>query len=156
MSLKKHVAWFAFVMSFLILFCGNPSQSGEAGLSPRDIDWCDESYKIYQQVGERTFLEMQRWSLRARVCRHLYNDPVWNYEGVGRSARLAERSGFYVDAEIEKSKQQAAMGVANPGIRLPEKEITLKQKVTQLEQKVRQLEAEIAEKDKKLSAQCAE
>ena len=156
MSLKKHVAWFAFVMSFLFLFCGNPSVGGEAGLSPRDIDWCDENYQFYQHIGERKFLEMQRWSLRARVCRHLYNDPIWSYQGVGRSQRLAEKSGAYVDAEIEKSKQQAAMGVANPGIQMPEKEITLKQKVTQLEQRVRQLEAEIAEKDKELSAKCAE
>ena len=156
MLLKRHIAWFAFVMSFLILFCGIPSQGEEVGLSPRDIDWCDENYRYYQHLGEGKFLEVQRWSLKARVCTHLYKDPVWKYEGVGRSGRLAERSAFYVNKEVEKSMKQAAMGVSNPGMELPEKEVTLKQKVTKLEQRVRQLKAEVAEKDKLLSEKCAE
>ncbi len=153
MTGSKYVAFGVFLISSLFLLGGTDVQGVENRLSDRDIDWCDENFKYFEQLGERKFLEVQRWSLKARVCIHLYKDPIWSYEGKVRTERLASRSTFYMDQEIERSKKQAEVGVANPGITPEAKEKTSDQRIFDLEKKVKELEMVIAKKDALLEEQ---
>ena len=50
-------------------------------LSENDIDWCTENLTYYDALGRHAFLENQHWSMKARVCAHLYDDPLVSQEG---------------------------------------------------------------------------
>ena len=76
------------------------------------IDWCEEEKARYDVLND--WLGQQQYSLEARICANLYEDPLWAYQGSDRVERLIERSHFYVLAEIEESKEEAGKGVIDP------------------------------------------
>ena len=104
------------LLSFLFVVVPYVVIAVENKLTAEKIDWCDENYQFYQLLGVHKFLQIQRWSLKARVCTHLYKDPLWIDEGIDRRARLVDRSGIYMEQEIENSRKQAERGLSNLGI----------------------------------------
>ena len=119
----------------------------EERLSANDIDWCGENLTYYQAVGEYDFLDSQSWSMRARVCSHLYKDPLWRYEGSDRSARLMDRSTYYIEFEIQKSKERAETGRWNLEANQMANKDESEKKIKEL------LEQEIENKDKMIEEQ---
>ncbi len=116
-------------------------------LTENDIFYCNENYEQYKIIGDYEFLVRERHTLEARVCVHLYNDPLWADTSKYRTAKLLERGNYYVNVEIEKSKANAEAGT----IPQPEKPISDMQKainqITALEKKVLDLEKKLAQKD---------
>jgi len=116
-------------------------------LTENDIFYCEENYEQYKIIGEYDFLVRERHILEARVCVYLYNDPLWADTSKYRTAKLLERGNYYVNVEIEKSKENAESGT----IPQPEKPISDMQKainqITALEKKVSDLEKKLAQKD---------
>jgi len=116
-------------------------------LTENDIFYCEENYEQYKLIGEYDFLVRERHTLEARVCVHLYNDSLWADTSKYRIAKLLERGNYYVNVEIEKSKENAEAGT----IPQPEKPISDMQKainqITALEKKVSDLEKKLAQKD---------
>ena len=76
------------------------------------IDWCEEEKARYDVLND--WLGQQQYSLEARICANLYEDPLWSYEGADRAERLIERSHFYVLAEIQESEEEAKKGIDDP------------------------------------------
>ena len=116
-------------------------------LTENDIFYCEENYEQYKIIGEYEFLVREQHTLEARVCVHLYNDPLWSDTSKYRTTKLLERGNYYVNVEIEKSKENAESGT----IPQPEKPISDMQKainqITTLEKKVSDLEKKLAQKD---------
>ena len=76
-------------------------------LSENDIDWCKENLTYYLTLGRTDFLKNHQWSMRARVCSHLYSDPLWSSKGANHTANLIKRSAHYMHYEIELSQERA-------------------------------------------------
>ncbi len=127
------------------LIIGTNSISAKDTLTANDIDWCSENLYYYNAVGEYAFLESQSWSMDARVCTHLYKDPLWDHEGADRTARLVDRSAYYIEFEIQKSKERAESGRWNPDSAPVEQ--SLDDKIMELEHRVMELERELKNKD---------
>lgn len=140
-------------LALMLLVAPVQSFSQTEYLTQNDIEYCEENYEQYKLIGEYQFLERERRTIESRVCVHLYEDPVWDYTGVSRDARLLERGNYYVDAEIAKSKANADTGI----VPQEEKPVTDLQKagakILELEKEVAALEKKIAQKDAIIAAQ---
>jgi len=110
------------VLSFFILSLGlfsNPNLSfGEFPayeLTENDMEWCEEVFPQYEALGLQWFLENYHYSIKARVCGSLYEDPIWE-EAVGedRLKKLQERSNYYLELEIKESEEEAKVGIDDP------------------------------------------
>lgn len=116
-------------------------------LIENDIMYCEENFEQYKLIGDYEFLEREKRTLEARVCVHLYADPVWDYSGKDRLARLLERGNHYVDVEIAQSRENAKIGT----IPQQEKPLTetqeMKAKILVLEKKIAELEKKISQKN---------
>lgn len=122
-------------------------------LSENDIDWCKENLTYYSALGRHAFLENQHWSMRARVCAHLYDDPLWQSSSPDRAAQLIERSAYYIDYEIEMSENRAKTGVWNPGTKPVSERETLEDQLRRQGQRIVELEKIIEQKDQLISEQ---
>ena len=83
-------------------------------LTENDIEWCHDLYSQYKTLGLSWFLENYHYSIEARVCASLYEDQIWQYEGDDRIQKLVERSKYFVELEIEESKNEAQSGQIDP------------------------------------------
>ncbi len=84
-------------------------------LTENDMEWCDEVFPLYEKLGLQWFLENHHYSIKARVCGSLYEDPIWE-EAVGedRLKKLQVRSNYYVELEIKESEEEAKVGIDDP------------------------------------------
>lgn len=146
--MKAYGLFFCFVLGVVI----QPAFS-EDYLTKDDIAYCEENYGQYKLIGDYDFLERERRTIEARVCVHLYNDPLWSYSGGDREDKLLKRGNYYVDLEIQKSYENAANGT----IPQEEKPISDLQKagmrILELEKKVNDLEVKVAKKDAVINEQ---
>ncbi len=46
-------------------------------LTENDMEWCDEVFPLYEKLGLQWFLENHHYSIKARVCGSLFEDPIW-------------------------------------------------------------------------------
>lgn len=116
-------------------------------LTKNDITYCEENYEQYKLIGEYEFLERERRTIEARVCVHLYNDPIWADTSQYRLERLLERGNYYVNVEIEKSEKNAQTGTI-PQEAEPISELDrAHNQIVDLERKVMELERKITQKD---------
>ena len=122
-------------------------------LSENDIDWCTENLTYYDALGRHAFLENQHWSMKARVCAHLYDDPLWGSNSPDRMAQLIERSAYYVNQEIEMSEERAKTGVWNPDAKPVTETESLEEKLERQGQRIVELEKIIEQKDQLISEQ---
>ena len=83
-------------------------------LTENDIEWCHDLYPQYKTLGLNWFLENYHYSIEARVCASLYEDQIWQYKGDDRMTKLVERSKYFVELEIEESKNEAESGQIDP------------------------------------------
>ncbi|MGI0010026.1 MAG: hypothetical protein ACREAE_01335, partial [Nitrosopumilaceae archaeon] len=83
-------------------------------LTENDIEWCHDVYLQYKTLGLSWFLENHNYSIEARVCASLYEDQMWQYEGNDRIKKLVERSKYFIELEIEESKNEAQSGQIDP------------------------------------------
>ena len=60
------------------------------------------------------FIKNYHYSIEARVCGSLYEDPLWTNEGEDRMQKLLERSMHYIELEIQESAEEAKSGVNDP------------------------------------------
>lgn len=88
--------------------------AAEFEFSLNDIEFCHEVYPQYETLGLDWFLENYHYSIEARVCGSLYEDPLWSYEGDDRMQKLLERSKHYIELEIQESKEEAKTGINDP------------------------------------------
>ena len=88
--------------------------AAEIELSENDIEWCHELHPQYETLGLEWFLENYHYTIEARVCARLYQDPIWDYEGGDRIDKLLERSKFYIELEILESQEEAKSGIIDP------------------------------------------
>ncbi len=88
--------------------------AAEIELSENDIEWCHELHPQYETLGLEWFLENYHYTIEARVCASLYDDPIWDYEGGDRIDKLLERSKFYIKLEILESQEEAKSGIIDP------------------------------------------
>ena len=86
----------------------------DGALTENDIEWCHEAYLEYKTLGLNWFLENYHYSIEARVCASLYEDQIWQYQGDDRIKKLVERSKYFVELEIEESKNEAQSGQIDP------------------------------------------
>ena len=133
------------IFALFLLICPSAVDAADS-LSANDIDWCGENLTYYKAVGEYDFLESQSWAMRARVCTHLYKDPLWRYEGADRTARLIDRSAYYTEFEIQKSKERAETGRWSPDVRPLSNGNVIDQRVIELEHRILELEQELKNK----------
>jgi len=93
-------------------------------LTENDMEWCDEVFPLYEAIGLQWFLENHHYSIKARVCGSLFEDPIWEEAaGEDRLKKLQERSNYYVELEIKESEEEAEKGIDDPtpvGISQPE------------------------------------
>jgi len=84
-------------------------------LTENDMEWCVEEFPRYEMLGLQWFLENYHYSIKARVCGSLYEDPIWE-EAIGedRFKKLQERSNYYVELEIQESEEEAEAGIDDP------------------------------------------
>ncbi|MFB5611157.1 MAG: hypothetical protein ACE5R3_03840 [Nitrosopumilaceae archaeon] len=88
--------------------------TAEFEFSMNDIEWCNEVYPQYEVLGLEWFIKNYHYSIEARVCGSLYEDPLWNYQGEDRMQKLLERSMYYIELEIQESLDEAKSGVNDP------------------------------------------
>ena len=88
--------------------------SAEFEFSQNDIEWCHEVYPHYEILGLDWFIKNYHYSIEARVCGSLYEDPLWNYKGEDRFQKLLERSHYYIELEIQESLEEAKSGINDP------------------------------------------
>jgi len=88
--------------------------AAEIELSENDIEWCHELHPQYETLGLEWFLENYHYTIEARVCASLYEDPIWDYEGGDRIDKLLERSKYYIELEILESQEEAKSGIIDP------------------------------------------
>ncbi|MFQ5573987.1 MAG: hypothetical protein ACE5EJ_07025, partial [Nitrosopumilaceae archaeon] len=79
-----------------------------------DIEWCHEVFPQYEILGLQWFLKNYHYSIEARVCGSLYEDQLWSYQGDDRMQKLLERSLYYIELEIQESKEEAKVGINDP------------------------------------------
>lgn len=82
----------------------------DGALMENDIEWCEDVFPQYDAAGLKWFLENYHYSIEARVCGNLYEDPLWEYYGNDRIQKLVERSKYYVALEIQESEEEAESG----------------------------------------------
>ncbi len=105
------------VFAFLLIFLSSSLTfiiAAEIELSENDIEWCQEVHPQYEILGLDWFLENYHYTIEARVCGSLYQDPVWNYEGDDRIDKLLERSKYFIELEIQESEEEAKTGINDP------------------------------------------
>ena len=84
-------------------------------LTENDMEWCDEVFLLYEKLGLQWFLENHHYSIKARVCGSLYEDPIWEEAaGEDRLKKLQVRSNYYVELEIKESEEEAKVGIDDP------------------------------------------
>ncbi len=84
-------------------------------LTENDMEWCDEVFPLYEALGLQWFLENHHYSIKARVCGSLFEDPIWEEAtGEDRLKKLQERSNYYVELEIKESEEEAEKGIDDP------------------------------------------
>jgi hypothetical protein len=82
----------------------------EGKLTENGVQWCEEELARYELWGEEKWIAENNYSLEARICAHLYNDPLWEYQGNDRVEKLIEKSEYYAELEISESKNEAESG----------------------------------------------
>ena len=104
-----------FVFGLILLFPNITNVFGaEFEFSMNDIEFCHEVYPQYEILGLQWFIKNDHYSIEARVCGSLYEDPLWNYQGDDRMQKLLERSSHYIELEIQESLDEAKSGVNDP------------------------------------------
>jgi len=104
-----------FVFGLVILFSNvTYAFAAEFEFSMNDIEFCHEVYPLYEKLGLQWFIENNHYSIEARVCGSLYEDPLWSYQGDDRMQKLLERSHHYIELEIQESLDEAKSGVDDP------------------------------------------
>ena len=84
-------------------------------LTENDMEWCNEVFPLYEKLGLQWFLENHHYSIKARVCGSLYEDPIWEEAaGEDRLKKLQVRSNYYVELEIKESEEEAKVGIDDP------------------------------------------
>jgi hypothetical protein len=71
----------AFAIIACVVLSGTNVIAETGYLTKNDIAYCEENYGQYKFLGDYQFLERERRTIEARVCVHLYNDPIWDYSG---------------------------------------------------------------------------
>jgi len=104
-----------FVFGLILLFPNITNVFGaEFEFSMNDIEFCHEVYPQYEILGLQWFIKNYHYSIEARVCGSLYEDPLWGYQGEDRMQKLLERSLHYIELEIQESLDEAKSGVNDP------------------------------------------
>jgi len=104
-----------FVFGLILLFPNAINVfAAEFEFSMNDIEFCHEVYPLYEKLGLQWFIENNHYSIEARVCGSLYEDPLWSYQGDDRMQKLLERSHHYIELEIQESLDEAKSGVDDP------------------------------------------
>jgi len=104
-----------FVFGLILLFSNATNVFGaEFEFSMNDIEFCHEVYPQYEILGLQWFIKNYHYSIEARVCGSLYEDPLWSYQGEDRMQKLLERSLHYIELEIQESLDEAKSGVNDP------------------------------------------
>ncbi|MFY9301121.1 MAG: hypothetical protein WAO91_08025 [Candidatus Nitrosotenuis sp.] len=136
----------AYAVIACVVLSGTQALAETGYLTKNDIAYCEENYEQYKLLGSYQFLEREQRTMEARVCVHLYGDPIWDYSGSDRLQKLLERGNYYVNVEIEQSKANAKTGIIPQ-----EKQATAQNagvKIFELEKKIAQKDAIIAEQIK--------
>ena len=111
MTLRK----ITFVFGLILLFPNATNVfAAEFEFSMNDIEFCHDVYPQYEVLGLDWFIENYHYSIEARVCGSLYEDPLWNYQEEDRMQKLLERSLHYIKLEIQESKEEAKTGINDP------------------------------------------
>jgi len=111
MTLRK----ITFVFGLVLLFPNATNVfAAEFEFSMNDIEFCHDVYPQYEVLGLDWFIENYHYSIEARVCGSLYEDPLWNYQEEDRMQKLLERSLHYIKLEIQESKEEAKTGINDP------------------------------------------
>jgi len=66
-----------------------------------DVGWCESNKQYYDEQGKEEFLQANDFSIDARICASLYEDPMWEYQGDDRTAKLNQRSLHYLEIEMQ-------------------------------------------------------
>jgi len=104
-----------FVLGLILLFPNATNVfAAEFEFSMNDIEFCHDVYPQYEVLGLDWFIENYHYSIEARVCGSLYEDPLWNYQEEDRMQKLLERSLHYIKLEIQESKEEAKTGINDP------------------------------------------
>ncbi len=104
-----------FVFGLILLFPNATNVfAAEFEFSMNDIEFCHEVYPQYEMLGLQWFLKNYHYSIEARVCGSLYEDPLWDYQEEDRMQKLLERSLHYIELEIQESKEEAKTGINDP------------------------------------------
>ena len=104
-----------FVFGLILLFPNATNVfAAEFEFSMNDIEFCHDVYPQYEVLGLDWFIENYHYSIEARVCGSLYEDPLWSYQGEDRMQKLLERSLHYIELEIQESLDEAKSGVNDP------------------------------------------
>jgi len=104
-----------FVFGLILLFPNATNVfAAEFEFSMNDIEFCHDVYPQYEVLGLDWFIENYHYSIEARVCGSLYEDPLWNYQEEDRMQKLLERSLHYIELEIQESKEEAKTGINDP------------------------------------------
>jgi len=104
-----------FVFGLILLFPNATNVfAAEFEFSMNDIEFCHEVYPLYEKLGLKWFIENNHYSIEARVCGSLYEDPLWSYQGDDRMQKLLERSHHYIELEIQESLDEAKSGIDDP------------------------------------------
>ena len=104
-----------FVFGLILLFPNATNVfTAEFEFSMNDIEFCHDVYPQYEVLGLDWFIENYHYSIEARVCGSLYEDPLWNYQEEDRMQKLLERSLHYIELEIQESKEEAKTGINDP------------------------------------------
>ena len=105
-----------FVLGFLAFnpVDGATINFAEGKLTKNGVQWCEEEFARYELWGEEKWIEQNHYSIEARICAHLYSDPLWEYQGSDRVEKLIEKSGYYAELEIAESKTEAETGQIDP------------------------------------------
>ena len=83
-------------------------------LTENGIQWCHEELPRYELWGEKVWIEQHNYSIEARICAHLFSDPLWEYQGNDRVQKLIEKSQYYAELEIAESQNEAKTGQIDP------------------------------------------
>jgi hypothetical protein len=114
MKLVLSALGFSLMFLAFIPVDGATNNFAEGKLTENGIQWCEEELARYELWGEEKWIVEHNYSIEARICAHLYIDPLWEYQGNDRVEKLIERSGFYAELEIAESQKEAKTGVIDP------------------------------------------
>lgn len=126
--LVKKVSLITILSSFLFIPTLNPAYGSilfaQDQLTENGVEWCEEVFPLYEQLGLQWFLENNHYSIEARVCANLIEDPLWDYDGPERNEKLVERSAYLAKLEYAESEVEAETGVDDPTpAEVPDEEI---------------------------------